>query len=94
LPVDPPPTAPPTAVHGSISILPQGRPVRAPQQPPFEWVRHYEVNDRLAPGAVAQNSTSFLCFVIVSGRDLAEVEQRLLKAETWLMKHLEEAPAS
>lgn len=94
LPVDPPPAASPTEVHGSISILPQGRPVRAPRQPPFEWVRHYEVNEKLAPGAVAQNSTSFLCFVIVSGRDLVEVEERLLKAESWLMENLEEAPAS
>ncbi|MEV5986786.1 hypothetical protein AB0L85_17465 [Streptomyces sp. NPDC052051] len=94
LPVDPPPAAAPAQVHGSLSILPQGRPVRAPQRPPFPWVRHYEVNDRLAPGEVAQNSTSFLCFVIVGGRDLAEVEQRLLQAETWLMEHLEEVPTS
>jgi hypothetical protein len=57
-------------------------------------VRHYEVNEKLAPGAVAQNSTSFLCFVIVGGRDLAEVEERLAQAETWLMENLEEAPAS
>jgi hypothetical protein len=92
LPVDPPPSAPPTEVHGSISILPQGRPVRAPHRPPFDWVRHYEVNDKLAPDALPQNSTSFLCFVIVSGRDLPEVEQRLLQAETWLMEHLEETP--
>ncbi|WP_217240266.1 acetyl-CoA carboxylase biotin carboxylase subunit family protein [Streptomyces sp. AC555_RSS877] len=94
LPVDPPPAAPPAEVHGSISILPQGRPVRAPRRPPFAWVRHYEVNEKLAPGAVAQNSTSFLCFVIVGGRDLAEVEERLLQAETWLMENLEEADAA
>ncbi|MFK4149113.1 acetyl-CoA carboxylase biotin carboxylase subunit family protein [Streptomyces sp. NPDC004065] len=103
LPVEAPPAAPPAQVHGSLSILPQGRPVRAPGRPPFPWVRHYEVNDRLAPDAVAQNSTSYLCFVVVGGRDAAEVEQRLLQAETWLMDHLdpldrldhlEEAPTS
>ncbi|MET7451365.1 ATP-grasp domain-containing protein [Streptomyces sp. NPDC005574] len=94
LPVDPPPATAPAQVHGSLSILPQGRPVRAPRRPPFAWVRHYEVNDQLAPDAVAQNSTSFLCFVIVAGRDLDEVEQRLLTAENWLMEHLEEVPAS
>ncbi|MHB9864511.1 ATP-grasp domain-containing protein [Streptomyces sp. YIM S03343] len=94
LPVEAPPATAPVQVHGSLSILPQGRPVRAPQRPPFEWVRHYEVNDKLAPGATTQNSTSFLCFVIVGGSGLEEVEQRLLEAERWLMAHLEEDPTS
>ncbi len=93
LPVDPPPAAPPAAVHGSVSVLPQGRPVRAPERPPFPWMRHYEVNEALAPDAVARNSTSFLCFAIVSGADAAEVEQRLLETEAWLMANLREAPA-
>ncbi|MFI6684155.1 acetyl-CoA carboxylase biotin carboxylase subunit family protein [Streptomyces sp. NPDC050485] len=92
LPVGPPPTAPPAAVHGSVSILPQGRPVRAPGRPPFEWVRHYEVNEQLAPGAVTVHSASHLCFVIVCGADTAEVERRLLQAEAWLLANLEEAP--
>lgn len=90
LPVAPAPTAPPARVHGSISILPQGRPVRAPGRPPFEWVHHYEVNEALAPNAVTQNSTSYLCFVIVHGADLAEVEQRVLTAEAWLMENLQD----
>jgi hypothetical protein len=92
LPVGPAPTAPPAEVHGSVSILPQGRPVRAPGRPPFEWVRHYEVNEQLAPGAVTLHSASHLCFVIVCGADTAEVERRLLQAEAWLLANLEEAP--
>ncbi|MDX2292320.1 MULTISPECIES: ATP-grasp domain-containing protein [Streptomyces] len=91
LPVPPAPAGVPDKVHGSISILPQGRPVKAPGRPPFEWVHHYEVNEALAPDAVTQNSTSHLCFVIVEGADLAEVEQRVLQAEAWLMENLEEA---
>ncbi|WP_327306698.1 ATP-grasp domain-containing protein [Streptomyces sp. NBC_01298] len=94
LPVDQPPAGPPALVHGSVSILPQGRPVKAPGRPPFEWVHHYEVNEQLAPGAVTQNSTSHLCFVIVSGADAAEVEQRLLETEAWLMANLEEVPGA
>ncbi|MFJ9412647.1 acetyl-CoA carboxylase biotin carboxylase subunit family protein [Streptomyces sp. NPDC101227] len=90
LPAAPPPTAPPAEVHGSVSILPQGRPVRAPGRPPFPWVCHYEVNERLAPGAVTLYSASHLCFVIVRGADTAEVEDRLLQAEAWLMANLEE----
>ncbi|WP_329461445.1 ATP-grasp domain-containing protein [Streptomyces sp. NBC_01431] len=89
LPVDPPPTAPPAEIHGSVSILPQGRPVRAPGRPPFEWVRHYEVNEQLAPDAVTLHSASHLCFVVVCGADSAEVEQRLLQAEAWLLARLE-----
>ncbi|MFI9275527.1 acetyl-CoA carboxylase biotin carboxylase subunit family protein [Kitasatospora sp. NPDC052896] len=90
LPVDPPPTAPPAEVHGSVSILPQGRLVRVPDRPPFPWVRHYEVNDQLEPGAVTLHSASHLCFVIVSGADPAQVEERLLQAEAWLMANLQE----
>ncbi|MCT9084650.1 ATP-grasp domain-containing protein [Streptomyces fulvoviolaceus] len=89
LPVEPPPVVPPAEVHGSVSVLPQGRPVRAPGRPPFDWVRHYEVNERLAPGAVAQDSTSYLCSVIVAGADSDQVEERLYEAEAWLMAHLE-----
>ncbi|UNO38581.1 hypothetical protein [Streptomyces sp. MST-110588] len=90
LPVDPPPSTPPAEVHGSVSVLPQGRPVRAPGRPPFPWVRHYEVNEELAPGAVTQHSASYLCFVIVRGADTAEVERRLLTTEAWLMENLED----
>lgn len=89
LPVEAPPAGPPAEVHGSVSVLPQGRPVRAPGRPPFAWVREYQVNEGLAPGAVAQNSTSHLCFVIVSGADAEQVEERLLVTEAWLMAHLE-----
>ncbi|MDN3294956.1 hypothetical protein QWM81_13015 [Streptomyces ficellus] len=92
LPVDPPPSGPPAEVHGSVSILPQGIPVRAPGRPPFDWVRHYEVNEGLEPGAVTTYSASYLCFVIVSGTDTAEVEKRLLEAEAWLMENLEDLP--
>jgi hypothetical protein len=92
LPVDPPPSAPPTVLHGSVAIVPQGRPVRAPDRTPFEWVRHYQVNDRLAPGATPQNSTSNLCFAIVSGADTQEVERRLLEVESWLLANLREGP--
>ncbi|MFI6048905.1 acetyl-CoA carboxylase biotin carboxylase subunit family protein [Streptomyces violascens] len=88
LPVDPPATTPPAAVHGSISILPQGRPVSLPGRPPFPWVTHYEVNEQLAPDAVTLHSASHLCFVIVRGADTAEVEERLLEAEAWLMSAL------
>ncbi|MEU9014098.1 hypothetical protein AB0D12_30895 [Streptomyces sp. NPDC048479] len=91
--VDAPPTAPPAEVHGSVSILPQGRPVRAPGRPPFDWVRHYEVNERLELGAVTTYSASHLCFVIVSGADTAQVEERLLEAEAWLLENLEEPEA-
>ncbi len=90
LSVDPPPSAPPAEVHGSVSILPQGRPVRAPGRPPFDWVQHYEVNEQLAPDAVTVYSASHLCFVIVRGADTAEVEQRLLTAEAWLLDNLQE----
>ena len=91
LPVEPAPAHAPAKVHGSVSILPQGRAVRAPARPPFDWVAHYEVNEKLAPGAVPQNSTSHLCFVIVEGSGPAEVEERLLEAEAWLMAHLDDA---
>ncbi|MFE7634563.1 acetyl-CoA carboxylase biotin carboxylase subunit family protein [Kitasatospora sp. NPDC057518] len=90
LSVQPPPAAPPTEVHGSVSVLPQGRPVRAPGRPPFPWVRHYQVNEELEPGAVTLYSASHLCFVIVAGADAEQVEERLLRAEAWLMANLEE----
>ncbi|MEU0740742.1 hypothetical protein [Streptomyces sp. NPDC006134] len=91
LPVPPAPTAAPDKVHGSVSILPQGRPVKAPARPPFAWVREYEVNPDLAPDAVAQNSTSHLCFAIVEGADSGEVEARLYEVEAWLMEQVEDA---
>ncbi|MCC0099508.1 ATP-grasp domain-containing protein [Streptomyces flavotricini] len=91
LPVDPAPTAPPAELRGSIGIVPQGRPVRAPRTLPFDWVEHYQVNEQLAPGAVAQNSTSHLCFALVRGADTAEVEQRLLQVEEWILDNLTEA---
>ncbi|WP_185902858.1 hypothetical protein [Streptomyces sp. WAC05292] len=58
-------------------------------------MRHYEANENLAPGAVAQNSTSYLCFAIVEGADAAQVEQRLLETEAWLMDRVRdtEVPA-
>ncbi|MFF4186682.1 acetyl-CoA carboxylase biotin carboxylase subunit family protein [Streptomyces sp. NPDC001691] len=93
LPMDPPATTPPAEVHGSVSILPQGRPVNVPGRPPFPWVTHYEVNERIAPDAVTFYSASHLCFVIVRGADTAEVERRLLEAEAWLMARLDEQPA-
>lgn len=89
LPVDPPATAPPAEVHGSVSILPQGRPVSLPGRPPFPWVTHYEVNEQTAPDAVTFYSASHLCFVIVRGADAAEVERRLFEAEAWLMSRLD-----
>ncbi|WP_208902363.1 ATP-grasp domain-containing protein [Streptomyces incarnatus] len=94
LPCEPPPADPPAEVHGSVSILPQGRPVRLPDRPPFPWVRHYEVNEQIAPDAVTLYSASHLCFVIVSGVDAAEVERRLLQAEAWLMERIEELPTA
>ncbi|MFC9239115.1 acetyl-CoA carboxylase biotin carboxylase subunit family protein [Streptomyces decoyicus] len=90
--VEPPPAEPPSEVHGSVSLLPQGRPVRVPGKPPFPWVHHYEVNEQIAPDAVTLYSASHLCFVIVRGADTAEVEQRLLTAEAWLLDNLEEIP--
>ncbi|MFF4849138.1 acetyl-CoA carboxylase biotin carboxylase subunit family protein [Streptomyces sp. NPDC001194] len=90
LPVDPAPTAPPAELRGSIGIVPQGRPVRAPRTLPFDWVEHYQVNEQLAPGATAQNSTSNLCFALVRGADTAEVEQRLLQVEEWILDNLTE----
>ncbi|MFD7922993.1 acetyl-CoA carboxylase biotin carboxylase subunit family protein [Streptomyces sp. NPDC059740] len=94
LPVPPAPAEPPAEVRGSVSILPQGRPVRAPGRPPFDWVEHYEVNESLRPDAIVQNSTSHLCFAIVRGRDLAQVEERVLETEAWLTANLTEAAAS
>ena len=94
LPCEPPPADPPAEVHGSVSILPQGRPVRLPDRPPFPWVRHYEVNEQIAPDAVTLYSASHLCVVIVSGVAAAEGERRLLQAEAWLMERIEELPAA
>lgn len=93
LPVPPPSTTAPDKVHGSVSLLPQGRPVQAPERPPFPWVRDYQVNPNLRPDAVAQNSTSHLCYAIVEGADAAEVEERLYEVEAWLTKHLQDVPA-
>ncbi|MFD6187572.1 acetyl-CoA carboxylase biotin carboxylase subunit family protein [Streptomyces goshikiensis] len=90
LPVEPAPTAVPAEVRGSIAIVPQGRPVRAPQSLPFEWVDQYQVNEQLALGAVPQNSTSHLCFALVRGASTAEVESRLLEAEAWILGNLVE----
>ncbi|WP_369202849.1 acetyl-CoA carboxylase biotin carboxylase subunit family protein [Streptomyces sp. PU-14G] len=94
LPVPQPPASPPTEVHGSVSILPQGRPVRLPDRLPFPWVHQYEVNPDLAPDALPQHSASHLCFVIVRGADTEEIEQRVLQAEAWLMEQLRERPDS
>ncbi|MFI5527853.1 acetyl-CoA carboxylase biotin carboxylase subunit family protein [Kitasatospora sp. NPDC051853] len=93
LPVPPAPVEAPEFVRGSVSVVPQGRPVGAPPRPPFEWIDHYEVNAALAPGAKPANSTSHLCFAIVRGADLAEVEQRVLETEAWLMANLVEPEA-
>ncbi|MFJ6786906.1 ATP-grasp domain-containing protein [Streptomyces angustmyceticus] len=90
--VEQPPATPPSEVHGSVSLLPQGRPVLLPGRPPFPWVHHYEVNEQIAPDAVTLFSASYLCFVIVRGADAAEVEQRLLTAEAWLLENLEDMP--
>ncbi len=88
LPVDPAPSTPPNALHGAVAIVPPGRPVSAPRRPPFEWVRHYQVNDKLPSGATAQNSTSHLCFAIVEGADTLQLEQRLFEVEDWLQADL------
>ncbi|MEV6345224.1 hypothetical protein [Actinoplanes sp. NPDC051851] len=93
LPVAPPPAGAPAEVRGSISILPQGRPVTPPGRPPFDWIDQYEVNPALQPGAVVQHSASHLCFAIVRGADLTEVEQRVRETETWLMANLTEDTA-
>jgi hypothetical protein len=90
LPVDPAPTALPAGLRGSIGIVPQGRAVRAPASLPFEWVETYQVNEQLALGARPQNSTSNLCFALVRGATTAEVEERLLRAEAWILDHLTE----
>ncbi|MCY0931109.1 hypothetical protein OTB20_33990 [Streptomyces sp. H27-H1] len=76
--------------RGSISVVPQGRPVGAPPRPPFERIDHYEVNQAPAPGAKPANSSSHPCFVTVRGADLDEVEQRAPQAESWLMANLVE----
>ncbi|QNS09356.1 ATP-grasp domain-containing protein [Streptomyces xanthii] len=91
LPVPQPPRDTPGEVHGSVSVLPQGRPVRAPGRPPFPWVRHYEVNTRLAPDAVTLHSAHHLCFAVVCGDGPEQVEARLLETERWLMARLSEA---
>ncbi|MEU0531601.1 ATP-grasp domain-containing protein [Amycolatopsis tolypomycina] len=88
LPVADPPRAAPDRLHGAVAIVPPGRAVRAPGRPPFEWVTEYEVNTALAAGAVAQNSTSHVCWAMVEGRDTAEVEARLWETETWLTANL------
>ncbi|WP_326770461.1 hypothetical protein OG978_42640 (plasmid) [Streptomyces sp. NBC_01591] len=90
LPVPAPSQDPPALVHGSVSVLPQGRPVRAPGRPPFPWVRHYEVNEKLAPGETTRHSAHHLCFAIVSGDGPEQVEERLLATENWLMENLVE----
>ncbi|MFG2139921.1 acetyl-CoA carboxylase biotin carboxylase subunit family protein [Streptomyces sp. NPDC048650] len=92
LPLAPVPSATPARLHGSVSLLPQGRPVRAPARPPFPWIHHYEVNTTLTPDAVTLHSASHLCFVIVHGSDTEQVERRLLTAEAWLLDNLEEIP--
>ncbi|SEM09910.1 ATP-grasp domain-containing protein [Streptacidiphilus jiangxiensis] len=88
LPVDPPPATPPALLHGSVSITPQGRAVRAPGRPPFPWVHEYTVNEGLALGAHPSSSSAYLCFAIVSGRDFAEVEARVQEVEDWIMANL------
>jgi hypothetical protein len=84
LPVAAAPGGPPAKLHGAVAIVPPGHAVRAPERPPFEWVTEYEVNTALATGAIAQNSTSHLCWAMVEGRDTAEVETRLRETEAWL----------
>ncbi|MBE8517358.1 hypothetical protein ILP97_07535 [Amycolatopsis sp. H6(2020)] len=92
LPVAPAPDRVPAKVHGAIAVVPPGRPVRAPEKLPFDWVVHYEVNTKLKPDAVALNSTSNLCFAVVEGSGLAEIEPRLLEVERYVLAHLEEVP--
>jgi hypothetical protein len=91
LPVPPAPTASPDKVHGAVAIVPPGRPVRPPSRPPHEWVTDYQVNEQLAPHAAAQNSTSNLCYAVVSGADSVELEERLLEVERWLQAELTRA---
>ena len=91
LPVEPAPSAWPSVLHAAVAIVPQGRPVRAPARPPFGWVTEYEVNSGLPQDAMPQNSTSNLCYAVVNGADSAELEQRLLEVEGWLLDNLIEA---
>ncbi|MFD3776395.1 acetyl-CoA carboxylase biotin carboxylase subunit family protein [Streptomyces sp. NPDC058612] len=77
-------------VRGSISVVPQGRPVGAPPRPPFERIDHYEVNQAPAPGAKPANSSSHPCFVTVRGAHLDEVEQRAPQTESWRTANLVE----
>jgi biotin carboxylase len=88
LPVDPAPSEPPEVLHGAVAIVPRGTAVTAPPSVPFPWVTRYEVNHAATPAAIAQNSTSHLCFAIVAGADFAEVEARLLTVESWLERNL------
>jgi hypothetical protein len=90
LPVPPAPSGTPEKLHAAVAIVPQGRPVAAPSDPPFDWVTQYEVNDRLAPDAVAQNSTSNLCFAVVEGATFDELEARLVQVEAWVLANLTE----
>ncbi|MGI8667037.1 MAG: ATP-grasp domain-containing protein [Jatrophihabitans sp.] len=89
LPVPPVPAAAPVQVHGAVAIVPPGRAVRPPARPPFDWVTDYQVNEQLAADATAQNSTSNLCYAVVSGADSAELEHRLHQVEQWLQDELE-----
>lgn len=84
LSVSPAPLEPPDLVHGAVAIVPPGRAVHPPARPPFEWVTDYQVNQQLQAGALAQNSTSHVCYAIVCGADSTELEQRLLEVERWL----------
>lgn len=92
LPVEDAPSGPPAELHGAVAIVPPGHAVRAPERPPFPWITAYEVNTALADGAVAQNSTSHLCWAMVEGRTTAEVEIRLRETEAWLVANTADVP--
>jgi len=90
LPVAAVPGRPPAMLHAAVAVVPQGRALRAPKRPPFDWVTQYEVNTALAPDAVAQNSTSNLCFALVEGTRFDELRVRLLEVERWVLDNLVE----
>ncbi|MGV9242159.1 ATP-grasp domain-containing protein [Streptomyces sp. NPDC003710] len=81
----------PRTMTGQMVLMKRpGRVVAVPETPPdFPWIERFRVF--VKPGrrmTAARTSSDFLCTVLVSGRDRAEVEERLRRVEAWFLGEL------
>ncbi|MZD06698.1 hypothetical protein GTW43_16570 [Streptomyces sp. SID5785] len=81
----------PRVMTGQMVLMKRpGRVVAVPDGPPdWPWIERFRVF--VEPGrtmAAARTSSDFLCTVLVSGRDRAEVEDRLRRIESWFLDRL------